>query len=54
MDRGTITANKPHLKIMGIRFNIYMHKYLKKKSNKMCLRTKRKSVGKTCNSVMQR
>jgi hypothetical protein len=25
MDRDTITANKPHLKIMGIVFNIYLH-----------------------------
>jgi hypothetical protein len=46
MDRGTITANKPHLKIMGIIFNIYLHKYLKMKLYKMCLTTKRKSIEK--------
>jgi superfamily I DNA and RNA helicase len=54
IDKGKITANKPHLKIMVIIFNINLHKYIKNKSNKMCLMTKRKSVEKRCNSVMHR
>jgi hypothetical protein len=46
MDTVTITANKPHLKIMGIMFNISLHKYLQKKSYKTCLMKKRKLLKK--------
>jgi hypothetical protein len=44
MGRGTVTANKLHLKIEGTIFNISLHKYLQKKSYKTCLMKKKKEI----------